>query len=120
MASIAPNGDALARDGGAAVILGRNGDVILGKFAAPLPVDRQVAVPAVSLAKRLAPGERLKGLIEIAMALAETRPYFGDLPLRQYEVADFDAVNFTIGYWADGVDGQRRLLSITRPTCSLW
>jgi hypothetical protein len=59
----------------------------------------------VPLAKRLVPGGRIEGLIEIALPLAETSPYFADLPLRQYEMIDFDAVVFTIGYWVDGVDG---------------
>lgn len=105
MPSIAANGDASAQEGSAVVILSGEGNVILGKFAAPLPTDRQVAVPAVPLAKRLLPGGRIDGLIEIAMPLAETSPYFGDLPLRQYEMIDFDAVIFRIGYWVDGVDG---------------
>jgi len=105
MPSVAANGDASAQEGGAVVILAGEGNVVLGKFAAPLPTDRQVAVPAVPLAKRLVPGGRIEGMIEIALPLAETSPYFGDLPLRQYEMIDFDAVVFTIGYWVDGVDG---------------
>jgi hypothetical protein len=105
MPSIAANGDASVQEGSAVVILGGAGDVILGKFAAPLPTDRQVAVPAVPLAKRLLPGDRLEGLVQIPMPLAETSPYFADLPLRQYEMIGFDAVVFTMGYWVDGIDG---------------
>ncbi len=105
MPSIAANGDASANDQHAVVILGEQGNVILGKFAAPMPADRQVAVPALPLAKRLPPGGRLEGLIEIQLPLAETSPYFGDLPLRQYEMIDFEAVIFSIGYWLEGVDG---------------
>ncbi len=105
MPSIGADGEPLAEDQDAVVILGAQGNVILGKFAAPMPTDRQVAVPAVPLAKRLPAGGRLEGVIEIQLPLAETSPYFSDLPLRQYEIIDFEAVIFTIGYWLDGIDG---------------
>lgn len=105
MASIAPDGEASANEQCPVVILGGQGSVILGKLAAPLPTDRQVAVQAVPLARRLHPGGSLDGLLEIQLPLAETSPYFSDLPLRQYEMIDFESIVFTIGYWVDGVDG---------------
>jgi hypothetical protein len=105
MASIAADGEPSANEQCPVVILGGQGSVILGKLAAPLPTDRQVAMQAVPLARRLAPGARLDGLLEIELPLAETSPYFTDLPLRQYEMIDFDSITFTIGYWVDGIDG---------------
>jgi hypothetical protein len=105
MASIAPDGEPSANDQCPVVILGAQGSVILGKLAAPLPTDRQVAVHAVPLARRLAPGGRLDGLLDIQLPLAEISPYFNDLPLRQYDMIDFESIVFTIGYWVDGVDG---------------
>jgi hypothetical protein len=89
----------------AVVILGEDGDAILGKFAAPLPIDRRMAVPVLPLARHLAPGARLEGRIEIPIPLAETSPYFPDLTLRQYQIVDISGVVFTIGYWLAGVDG---------------
>src|SRR6266404_2031283 len=70
----------------AVVILGESGDAILGKFAAPLPSDRRVAMPVLPLARRLAAGASLEGRLEIPLPLAETSPYFADLTLRQYEM----------------------------------
>jgi hypothetical protein len=83
----------------AVVIASEDGDAIVGKFIAPLPTDRHMAVPAFPLAKRLAAGTSLEGQIEIPIPLAETSPYFPDLTLRCYEIVDIKAVQFTIGYW---------------------
>jgi hypothetical protein len=94
-------------DGRAAVvvILGADGDAILGKFAAPLPGDRRIAVPVLPLARLLPAGASLEGQLDIPLPLAETSPYFAELRLRQYEVVDIKGVVFTIGYWLSGVDG---------------
>jgi hypothetical protein len=94
-----------ANETAAVVILGAEGDVILGKFAAPLPTDRRIAAPVLPLARHLPAGARLEGRIEIPLPLAETSPYFADLTLRQYEVVDIKGVVFTIGYWPAEVDG---------------
>jgi hypothetical protein len=98
-------GEVRVNDQAAVVILGGDGDAILGKFAAPLPTDRRIAVPVLPLARHLPAGARLEGRIEIPIPLAETSPYFPDLTLRKYQVVDIRGVVFTIGYWLAGVDG---------------
>jgi hypothetical protein len=104
--SLDPTGDtATANHQAAVVILGADGDAIVGKFAAPLPTDRRVAFPILPLARRLPPQSSLEGQLEIALPLAETSPYFPDLTLRQYEIVDIKGVVFTIGFWLAGVDG---------------
>jgi hypothetical protein len=98
------SGEARANEQAAVVILGADGDVIIGKFAAPLPTDRRIAVPILPFARHLPAGMRLEGRIEIPIPLAETSPYFPDLTLRKYQVVDIKGVVFTIGYWLAGVD----------------
>jgi hypothetical protein len=88
-----------ANEKAAVVIASEDGDAIVGKFIAPLPTDRRIAMPAFPLAKRLAAGTNLEGRIEIPVPLAETSPYFPDLTLRRYEIVDIRGVQFTIGYW---------------------
>lgn len=87
------------------VLHGPGEDVTIGKFIAPLPTDRRVAMPVIPLARRLAPGASWQGRLEIATPLAESSPYFADLPLRQYEVVEVKAVQLAIGYWLAGADG---------------
>ena len=86
-------GEARANDTAAVVISGEEGDAIVGKFAAPLPIDRRIAVPVFPLARRLAAGATLEGRIEVPLPLAETSPYFPDLTLRQYEIAEIKGVS---------------------------
>ena len=95
---------AKAEPNAAVVILNAQGDAIVGKFIAPLPTDRRVAMPVVPLARRIAAGASLEGKIEVPLPLAETSPYFPDLLLRHYEVIDLKGVVFTIGYWLAGAD----------------
>jgi hypothetical protein len=96
---------AQANDTAAIVIAGDNGDVIIGKFVAPMPADRHIAVQVFPLARRLPVGAKLEGRIEIPLPLAETSPYFPDLTLRGYEMAEIKGVALTIGYWIAGNDG---------------
>jgi hypothetical protein len=98
------SGEARANETAATVIAGPEGEAIVGKFAAPLPVDRRIAVPVVPLARHVPPGGSIEGSIEIPLPLAETSPYFADLSLRRYEVIDIRAVVLTIGYWLGGRD----------------
>jgi hypothetical protein len=91
------------------VMLGPGDDAIVGKFIAPAPTDRRMAMPAVPLARRLAAGESFEGRLTIPEPLAEISPYFGDLPLRQYEVVEVKGLVFTIGFWVAGVDGMAAL-----------
>jgi len=92
-------GATAANETGAIVIAGEGGDVILGKFAPPLPADRRILIPAAPLACRLPAGASLEGHIEIPLPLAETSPYFPDLTLRQYEIVEIKGVVVMIGYW---------------------
>lgn len=106
MASVDPeSGEAKTRELAAVVILGPDSDAFVGKFAAPLPTDRRVAVPIFPLARRVEAGGTLEAQLEISLPLAETSPYFADLTLRDYEIVDLKGVIFTIGYWIAGADG---------------
>jgi len=98
-------GEGRAKQQAAVVILDGQLDAVVGKFAAPPPTERRVAVLVVPLARRLSPGGKLEGQLTIPTPLAETSPYFADLTPRQYEPVDINAVVFTIGYWQAGVDG---------------
>jgi hypothetical protein len=89
----------------AVVIAGDGNMAIIGKFAAPLPTDRYVALPVFPLARRLPARASLDGQVEIPLPLAETSPYFPDLPLRRYEIVEIQGIIFTIGYWFAGADG---------------
>jgi hypothetical protein len=103
--TVDPGGEPLANEAFAVVMLGEAGDAVLGKFMAPLPSDRRIAVPVSPLARRLPAGARYEARLEIPLPLAETSPYFADLTLRQYEVVDIKGIDFTIGYWVGGVNG---------------
>jgi hypothetical protein len=96
---------ARANDQAMVIMLGPDGDVIVGKFVAPLPTDRRIAMPVFPFARRLSPGQAIESRLVIPLPLAEGSPYFGDLPLRSYEMVDIKAMVFTIGYWAVGTDG---------------
>jgi hypothetical protein len=87
------------------VLHGPGDDATVGKFIAPLPTDRHIAMLVIPLARHLPPGGILEGRVEIPIPLAETSPYFADLPLRQYEVVEIKGVVFSIGYWVIGIDG---------------
>jgi len=98
-------GAAQTKDAIAVVILGAEGDAVIGKFAAPVPTDRHMAVTVFPLARLLPAGASLDWRIEISLPLAETSPYFPDLTLRQYEIVEIKGVLLTIGYWLAGSDG---------------
>jgi hypothetical protein len=87
------------------VLHGPGDDATIGKFIAPLPTDRRIAMPVTPLARHLPPGGVLEGRVEIPVPLAETSPYFADLLLRQYEIVEIKGVVFSIGYWVGGIDG---------------
>jgi hypothetical protein len=86
------------------VIHGPGTDATIGRFIAPLPTDRRVAMPVIPLARRLPHGGKFEGRVELTLPLAETSPYFADLTLRQYEVVTITGVVFTIGFWVAGED----------------
>ncbi len=101
------SGEARADDRAAIVIAGEGGEVIVGKFIAPLPSDRRIALLVVPLARRLAAGASLEGRIEISLPFAETSPYFPDLTLRRYEIVEVKGVEFSIGYWPSAPERMR-------------
>jgi hypothetical protein len=104
--SVAPPAPAAKPNPQAAVVVhGPGDDVTVGKFIAPLPTDRRIAMPVIPLARLLAPGGTLEGLLEIPIPLAEISPYFADLPLWQYDVVEISGLVFSIGYWPAGTDG---------------
>lgn len=103
--SLDPAGSARADDAAGIVIASDDGDAVVGKFAAPLPTDRRVAVPVFPLARALAAGASLEGRLEIPLPFAETSPYFADLTLRGYQIVEIKGVQLTIGYWLAGIDG---------------
>jgi hypothetical protein len=94
-----------ADDQSAVVVLCSDSDVMLGKFLPPTPIDRRMAMPLLPLARRLPPGGTLERQLELPLPLAETSPYFPDLPLRRYEPVDIKGVLVAVGYWAADVDG---------------
>jgi hypothetical protein len=99
------SGEPQAVEQPAVIILRPDGDAMLGRFLAPLPIDRRVAVSAIPLARRLPPRATLERQLEVPLPLAETSPYFPDLTLRRYKLVEIRAVLFTIGYWAAGDAG---------------
>ena len=116
VAAVDKGGEAAQADPQAPVVLhGPNKDATIGKFIAPLPTDRRVAMPVIPLARLLPPGGMVAGQIEIPSPLAESSPYFADLTLRQYDIVETKGVVFAIGYWPDGVDGLAALPTEMRP-----
>jgi hypothetical protein len=87
------------------VLHGPDDNVTVGKFIAPSPIDRRIAMPVIPLARHLSPGESLEARIEVPLPFAEASPYFQELLLREYEVVDVRGVVLSIGYWVAGVDG---------------
>ena len=87
------------------VVHGPGEDVTVGRFVAPLPPDRRIAMPVVPLARLLVPGATLEGRVDLPVPLAETSPYFADLTLRQYDVVEVKGVVFCVGYWLAGTTG---------------
>ena len=81
MQAVAAFGSA-SEDTAAIVIEAETGDVIVGTFMPPLPIDRRIAVPLTPLVRHVPGGGFLEGRIEVPLPLAETSPYFPDLTLR--------------------------------------
>jgi hypothetical protein len=101
-----------ANSDSAVVYLLGDGRAHVLKGIAPLPTDRKVTVRIIPFAVKVPPGESLIRQLEIPLPLAETSPYFPDLPLRQYELVDIPGVLFSVeflrstaeGFSADPVD----------------
>lgn len=92
-------GAAVANSDWAVVLAGPGEDVTVARMVAPSPTDRRIAMPVIPLARRLGRGETLQACITIPEPLAETSPYFADLPLRRYAIVAISGVVVSIGYW---------------------
>jgi hypothetical protein len=87
------------------IYLMNDGRAHILKGIAPLPTDRAVTVRVIPLAAKLPGGETLSRQLEVPLPLAETSPYFPDLPLRQYELVDISGVLFSVEFLRSTVEG---------------
>ena len=89
---------AVANHDSAVVYLTRNGHAHVLKGIAALPTDRSVTMRVIPLATRLPAGAVLARDLTIPLPLAETSPYFPDLPLRQYELVETQGLLFSVEF----------------------
>ncbi len=87
------------------VLLLEDGNVLIGKYIAPLPQDRAVMAPDLPLCARLEPGQSIERVLHIPLPFAEASPYLHDLGLRDYEPVEAKGVVLAIGYWLAGAPG---------------
>lgn len=83
----------------AAVLLRADGVAMLGKFIAPLPQDRVLMAPDLPLCARVDPGQAIERELRIPLPFAEANPYFPDLRLRDYELAEVTGIVLAIGFF---------------------
>jgi hypothetical protein len=86
-----------------AVLIGPSGDAIVGSYVPPMPTDRQIAVPVIPLARRLARGEVLERRLEIAAPYAETSPWLPDPTAQQQKTTAVSGIVLAVGYWPAGM-----------------
>jgi hypothetical protein len=89
----------------APVILRADGVALVGKFIAPLPQDRILLAPDLPLCARIEPGAAIERELRVPLPFAETSPYFPDLRLREYELAEVKGLIFAIGYFPADTPG---------------
>ncbi len=87
------------------VWLGADDAARVMKGIAPLPVDADVWARVIPLAAPLRPGETLERRLELPLPLAETSPYFPDLPLRQYQLHDIKGITLIVEFLRTSVEG---------------
>jgi hypothetical protein len=85
--------------------LGADGFAHILKGIPPLPEDRDLYGHVIPLAARLAPEATLERSLEVPLPLAETSPYYPDLPLREYQLTDVQGVMLAVGFLRSTVDG---------------
>lgn len=106
MPSVDPETHAVsANPQAAAVLLRADGLAMLGKFIAPLPQDRVLLAPDLPLCARVDPGQAIERELRIPLPFAEASPYFPDLTLRDYELAEVTGIVFAIGFFAADTRG---------------
>jgi hypothetical protein len=99
LALVDPTGkQAIASRDNAVVYLMGNGHAHVLKGIAPLPTDRNVIQRIIPLAARVPAGAALTRQITIPLPLAETSPYFPDLPLRHYELVETHGLLFSVEF----------------------
>ena len=96
---------AVAHRDSAVVYLTRNGHAHVLKGIAALPTDRSVTVRIIPLATRLPAGGVLARSLTIPLPLAETSPYFPDLPLRQYDLVETQGLYFSVEFLRSTAQG---------------
>ncbi len=87
------------------VLLRADGSALLGKFIAPLPQDRVLIAPDLPLCVRVEPGQAIERELRVPLPFAEASPYFPDLRLREYEIAEVTGIVFAIGFFAADTPG---------------
>lgn len=87
------------------VLLQPDGTALLGKFIAPLPQDRVLMAPDLPLCARLEPGQAIERELRVPLPFAEASPYFPDLRLREYQIAEVTGIVFAIGFFAADTRG---------------
>jgi hypothetical protein len=85
--------------------LGGDGFARVLQGIAALPPDRDVDVRVIPLAARLPPGDALERRLEVPLPLAETSPYYPDLPLREYELTDIQGIVLAVEFLRGTVAG---------------
>ena len=89
---------AVANRDSAVVYLMPNGHVHVLKGIAAVPTDRSITVRIIPLAARVSVGGTLARKLTIPLPLAETSPYFPDLPLRAYDLTDTQGLFFSVEF----------------------
>ena len=84
------------------VLIGANGDAVVGTFIPPMPTDRQIATPVIPLSRRLPAGAELEHRLEIPAPYAETSPWLPDLPPQEHTATDIRGVVLAVHYWPAG------------------
>jgi hypothetical protein len=87
--------------------LGADGFAHVLRGIADLPLDRNVLASVVPLTAKLPRGGKLERVLEVPLPLAETSPYYADLPLREYELTDIQGVMLTVEFMRSTVEGFR-------------
>lgn len=85
--------------------LGGDGFAHVLKGIAPLPPDRDVYGSVIPLAAKLPPGATLQRVLEVVLPLAESNPYYPDLPLREYDLTDIQGVMLAVDFLRSTVEG---------------
>jgi hypothetical protein len=84
---------------------GSDGFAHILKGIAPLPDDRDVDVRIIPVAAKLPPNATLERRLEVPLPLAETSPYYTDLPLREYTLTDIQGVTLIVEFMRSTVEG---------------